>query len=267
MTPEFPEEFWPERLQAAFKLPLDDLVERFILQHDHAPGRDAPDFSHFDRPAGQQYLPGGLPVFVPECYEEKYAYPLIVWLHSGENRRSPLDHMPGISTRNYFGLNLAVDEFTNAAGIKPGAQLAADTLDDISDEIYAAVAGLRCGYHIHTERIFLAGLDATAGPALGVMLRRPDWFAGAMTFSSRYTPPQHSMTRYSDLQGKRVLLAAGTRSSKFSLADFLATGRLLHTAGIEVSPQLYDCGDKLPHKLLADINEWVMAGIYESYPV
>lgn len=261
------EQFGPDRWESSLELSLDVLVERFVLHHEPEFGADAADAAWVDRPASQLWLSENTVAFVPEHYEANYAYPLIVWLSQTDaDLNQLLDLMPRISTRNYLAVAMALpDEGPSspvAGGISAGS-------GDWERAVQDGIVRLRDEYHVNSERIYLAGLHAGGATALELMLARPEWFCGAISFGcdwaadrvAKESPRPPALVRFRDLQDKRVLLSAGSRSSRFVLTDFVKAGRLLHAAGVQVTPKIYDTADHPPRELLREIDHWLMAGI------
>ncbi len=218
-----------------------------------------------DAPWGRFALPDESPVYLPHNYEPNYPYPLVVWLHDAEwTAGELLDLMPRISPQNYLGLSIE--------GLTPSNRFAAgpmsppnsvDPLDGILETLKDVARQMRREFHVHSERIYLAGFGEQASVALRMLLRRPEWFAGALPFglrSSKLDP----ITNYDDLRGKRVFLSAGVRDGSVSLPDYVSLGRLLRSTGVEAVLRSYDSGEEPTPKLLNDVNHWLMNSIYES---
>lgn len=220
-------------------------------------------------------------IFVPEGYEPNYAYPLILWVldpASGEHELCRL--MAQISTRNYFGLSLR----TPLAGGKTTAPSNATSMPNSSDvsgapgegapvdedasmwefeqQLLETVQRVRSEYHIHSERVYLAGFDAAATLSLRLGLRRPDWFAGVAAFAAKFPNTPHPLSRFRDLRGKRVLLGWGERDPEAASINH-RTGRMLHSAGMRVCLRTYDAGLEITRPMLLDVDRWVMREIYE----
>ena len=106
-------------------------------------------------------------VFVPENYEPNYAYPLVVWLHdAGRSERDIVDVLPHISMRNYLGLALRGTAPADPRVDNEGRELTGYRWSRsqrmrlmFQDELYASVRQMRQDFHIHTERVFLAGRE------------------------------------------------------------------------------------------------------------
>ncbi len=65
-------------------------------------------------------------IYVPERYEEHYAYPLVIWFHSNDTDEDQLeDFMNAMSSQNYIGLSLRANSFCASTG---GYRWATDAL-------------------------------------------------------------------------------------------------------------------------------------------
>ncbi len=119
-------------------------------------------------------------LYVPEKYEPNYPYPVILWFHdAGGDESDLLDLMPRISERNYFGLSLRGPV---AFGRKAEAGFdwprSAEAVSELERPLFQTLCELRRNFHIHSERIFLAGTGTGATTAVRLLLNRPEWFAG-----------------------------------------------------------------------------------------
>ena len=253
---------WPNRLNQMQPLQVDDVMIR-IDRYCNSRGLGYPKKDGAtDRPAEQVLLSDDTPTFIPENYEPKYAYPLIVWLSQpGQPNQESLELMPRISTRNYFALSLS--------GLPTNPAQSDGTLQDeqlvwIEQELFDKVCLLRRTFHVHSERIYLAGIDEQATQAIQLVLNRPEWFNGALLLGARFPNTRNPLARFRDLSGKRILIGAGLRDSRIAIADVVKTGRLLHAAGLEVSTRIYDAGPEITPNMLTDIDHWLMQGLYEG---
>ncbi len=219
-----------------------------------------------DEPWGHFSLPDESPVHLPPHYEPNYAYPLIVWLHDAEwTARELLDLMLRISPQNYLGLAVEGLTPTNrfASGpMSPAGSL--DPLDGLLETLKDVVPQMRREFHVHSERIYLAGFGDQASVALRMLLRRPEWFAGALAFGVRNTKLESALSNYDELRGKRVFLSAGVRDSRCSIADVTSSGRLLRSFGMQAVLRAYDSSESPTPKMLSDVDHWLMNGVCES---
>lgn len=206
-------------------------------------------------------------VYVPEYYEENYAYPLVVWVERGQTALQGLQHvMPVISNRNYFGLSFDVDSLALEAEFNREEGSPCDTAD-LADCLRDQIRQLRRKFHIHSERIFLAGFGEGGTIAVELGLSRPEWFAGIVSLAGRLPNSPRLLHRYADLRGKRVLLGAGSRDRKTPLRETVRLSRLLHAAGMKVCTRIHETGHQITRTMLTDIDRWIMQEIYHPQPV
>jgi phospholipase/carboxylesterase len=214
-------------------------------------------------------------LYVPEHYEANYAYPLVVWLHGGGgNERDLLTAMPMISQRNYIGLSFRGPlsfrdtlSFSDTAATENRPQggyhwpSTADDLAEFEASLYEAVCNLRREYHVHSERVFLAGFDEGATVSLDLFLRQPQRYAGAVCLAGTFPQSRRALARFRDLRNKRVLIASGSTDSVSTPADNVQAGRLLHSAGMSVSTRIVDAGHEVTRTMLRQIDRWIMDGL------
>lgn len=199
-------------------------------------------------------------VHLPDHYEPGYSYPLIVWFHDDDSSETELGRfLPQISDRNYLGLavrgNVAREQ-------GHGWSLANADFPALVEQVRELCVAMRRRYHVHSERIYLAGHGAGALVALAVLLAEPDWFAGAACLKAGDELGRQPLTRYRDLAGKRVLLSTTLDQRAIRLTDLVATGQVLYNAGMQVGTRIYEAGAKTPStKMLRDIDRWVMQGL------
>lgn len=202
-------------------------------------------------------------VFVPEAYEPNYAYPLIIWLTDTTTRQYELCRvMPQISTRNYFGVSLSSDNVESGEWKVESGEGTFDTLglprlNTLEQRLFDTVVKMRNVYHIHSERIYLAGFGSAATQALQIGLSHPEWFAGVAAIAAEFPKSPRLLSRLHDVRGMRVFLGAGSQDAA-AIDNLQRTGRLLHTAGLRVCSRLYDTGREVVRPMLQEIDRWVM---------
>ena len=202
-------------------------------------------------------------LYLPDHYERNYPYPLILWLHnSGGNERELHSLMPQISTRNYVGYSfrgaLPVGNALPIGYRWPESDLG---IERFLQRLHNGVRSLRRKYHIHSERIYLAGCGQGATFALRLLLEQPAWFAGAIALCGRYPKKKLLLKRYDQLRDKRVLLGVSRQDSSLDIAELQGFSRLLYTAGMHVSTRSYVASGKLTSEMLKQINRWIMESI------
>jgi len=260
----FPQRYWPVSRSASDRDEMSGDVEGASAHHStpaevilSADGEAEPDACATQL---APLRPHGL--FVPENYEPNYAYPLVVWLHeTGHCERNIVEVLPWISMRNYVGLALrGTQALANESSDTYGWSKSDRDRLAFQDELHASVRHLRRDYHIHSERIFLAGAGDGATMAWDLFLSRPEWFAGVAVFGGSFPWRSRPLRRFRALSGKRVFLAADVENS----ADVLQAervGRLLHSAGLEVSARSHRPGRRLSRAMLRHLDFWIMEAI------
>jgi phospholipase/carboxylesterase len=222
-------------------------------------------------------------VYVPEGYEPNYAYPLVVWLTP-----APLSgvefhqFMSQISDRNYLGIQLRIDgEAADAAVGETGladalplvatiddefaqaAQPAASIPESLEAQLNAAVARMRRQYHVHTERVFLAGVGSAGTLALQLGLKRPEWFGGIFAFAAEFPKVERPLSHFRHLRQKRIFLGAGMHDEHTPAREVVRSSLLLQSAGLRVCTRVYDSGHELTASTFRDMNRWLMHGVCE----
>jgi phospholipase/carboxylesterase len=202
-------------------------------------------------------------VYLPENYEPAYAYPLVVWFHDEHGSEADLKRvMPQISERNYIGVALRGNTKLERGH---GWDLAPEAVTALVDEVRAVAISMRREYHIHSERIYLAGFGSGATAAVEVMLRQPDWFGGVLSLNGQFPKIDKPLEDLHELKDKRILLATSIDCQATKVGDVVAAGRLLYAAGMLVGTRVYqDSGRKPSKKMLRDIDSWLMDDICET---
>ncbi len=228
---------------------IRELLEALLEANpDMQPGKEARDCQ---RPHA---------VYLPEHYEPAYAYPLVVWFHDAGGSEADLRRvMPQISNRNYIGValrgNTSLEKGHGWSLDEPG-------IASLVHDVRAVAVSLRREYHVHSERIYLAGFGNGATAAVEVMLRQPEWFGGVLSLNGGLPKIDQPLDSLAELKDKRILIATSINSHATKVGDVVATGRLLYAAGMQVGTRVYqDSGRKPSKKMLRDIDSWLMDDI------
>jgi phospholipase/carboxylesterase len=240
-----------------------------VTTTDFVPPRDRPSTSAESHlvPVAERALEAAAPnaIYLPQPYEPKYAYPLIVWLQPTGCRVAPLNQvMPVLSERNYLGtisrLALSVsnpaksltlsDAATN--GTNPKATVPWNWLQEVRRDVLHA----RRNAHVHSERIYLAGTGPGATAAIQLLLAKPEWFAGAIALDANVSLDQVSLRQFRGLAGKRLFT-----SSKSGNSVMPELGRLCHLAGLDVTQKSYRTSTPIHRRVLLDVDSWIMSSI------
>src|SRR5215471_2183293 len=155
--------------------------------------------------------PRRLPVrtFLPTGYEPNYAYPLLVFFHGhGGNEEQILRLAPKLSRRNFICIGLRGPE---PVGIRDdgreGYSWAPDAQCDAHQEdyIFRAIEQSRRSYHVHSERIYLAGVCEGATLAYRLGLLFPERLAGVIALNGAM-PRGGPLLRLPDIRQLRVFI-------------------------------------------------------------
>jgi phospholipase/carboxylesterase len=199
---------------------------------------------------------------LPTGYEPKYPYPLLVFFHGqGGSEEQILRLAPQMSRRNYICIGLRGPQ---ALGLRAdgrtgygwGSEGQFDTL--LEDYVFRAVEQTRRQYHVHSERIYLAGFCEGASIAYRLGLNYPNKFGGLISLNGAMARYGRSLLRLPDVRGMRVLIGHGIANAIVPLEYARADARLLYTAGLSVRLHTYPATHRLHLDMLRDVNRWIM---------
>lgn len=211
-----------------------------------------------DRPA-EGFYAAALPAdpgrtvrtFLPEKYEPRYPYPLLV-LFPGDDRADAdvLSLAPAVSRRNFVAITLGSTAGLDAA--------------DLTEAVQQAVDQTRRTYHIHSERVFLVGVEDGTAAAYRAGFALGDKVAGVVALNGAVPRPTDGrpVFRLDRVRGQRVLLAHSGPSASPTLAR---DQRLLYAAGADVTVRQYRAPAALPPELMRDVNRWVIDHVTSGY--
>ena len=214
--------------------------------------------------------PRRLPVrtFLPTGYEPKYAYPLLVFFHGhGGSEEQILRLAPRLSRRNFICIGLRGPEpigprLDGRLGYSWGVEAPDDEL--IEDYVLRAVEQARRSYHIHSERIYLAGFREGATLAYRLGLIFPDKFAGIIALNGAMPRRGGPLLRLPEVRQLRVLIGHGIANAVVPLSLARTDYRLLYTAGLAIEMHTYPATHRLHPDMLRDINRWIIARCSEE---
>jgi phospholipase/carboxylesterase len=197
--------------------------------------------------------------FAPIHYEERYAYPLLVWLHDSASSEQELRRvMPLVSMRNYVAIApRGTCESERNRGRYCWRQTS-DAIEAAQSRIADCIAVARRRFNIHDQRIFLVGRGSGGTMALRTAWHDPDQFAGVVAINgplpARYSP----LRRVNDLRRIPCLLTTSRDSQAYSTDHVCRDLRLLHVAGCTVALRQYPGDDSLTSNMLSDLDRWLM---------
>jgi phospholipase/carboxylesterase len=211
--------------------------------------------SHVETPT-----PWPVRTFLPTGYEPRYPYPLLVFLHGhGGNEEQVLRLAPRLSRRNFIAIGLRGPVELGARPHGPGFGWGdgrhAGLLEDY---LLRAVEQTRRRYHVHSERVYLAGFLDGAGMAYRLGLTFADKLAGVIALNGvmpRVNRPLLDLPRARSL---RVLIAHGIANTQTPWPLARRDYRVLSAAGLSVTMHSYATTHKLHPHMLRDVNRWII---------
>jgi phospholipase/carboxylesterase len=213
-------------------------------------------------PAEVESLQGRpIQTFVPTGYEPNYPYPLLVYFHGhGGNEKQVLSLAPQISRRNYVGIALRGPLALGPGDEgEPGFSWDSESLSDsaIEDYVFRAIVQTRRRFHIHSERIFLAGFWEGAAMAYRLALNYPEKFGGMIACNGVMPRRGCPLFRLDQLRGLRVHIGHGTANPLVPVSLARRDFRLLYTAGLPVKFRTYTTTHRLHSDMLRDVDQWL----------
>jgi phospholipase/carboxylesterase len=200
--------------------------------------------------------------FLPTGYEPNYAYPLLVFFHGhGGNEERVLRLAPRLSRRNYIciglrGTQLLGERKDGTLGYTWGNDGRSENV--VEDYVFRAIEQTRRSYHVHSERIYLAGFCEGAPLAYRLGLNFPERFAGVISLNGSLPPSGSLLFRLPDIRLLRVFIGHGIANVTVPYTHARRDFRLLYTAGLNVQLHSYPTTHRLHPHMLRDINRWVM---------
>ncbi|MGF1582958.1 MAG: alpha/beta hydrolase [Gemmataceae bacterium] len=209
-------------------------------------------------------VPECLPVrtFLPTGYEPGYAYPLLVFFHGhGSDEEHILRLAPRLSRRNFICVGL---RGTRPVDIHREGRLgyswgSVDGYDaQLEDYVLKAVEHTAENYHIHPDRIYLAGVCEGATQAYRLGLMFPDTFSGIISLNGSLPRYQRPLLRLPTIRDLHIFVGHGIANAIVPISLAKQDYHLLYTAGVDVTYKEYATNHRLHHEMLKDLNRWII---------
>ena len=161
-----------------------------------------------------------------------------------------------IGLRGPHGLGLRPD---GRPGFSWGLEGPCDAL--IEDYVFRAVEQTRRTYHVHSERIYLAGFREGAALAYRLALLYPEKFAGVISMNGAMPRRGCPLLRLPEVRGLRVLIGHGIANPIVPLTLARQDHRVLFNAGLPVQMHTYPTTHRIHAEMLRDVDRWVQKNI------
>ena len=203
-----------------------------------------------------------LRTFLPTGYEPNYPYPLLVFFHGhGGSEEQILRLAPRLSRRNYICIGLrGLEPLGRRPDGRHGYAWGSDDRHDtlLEDYVLRAIEQTRRHYHVHSERIYLAGFREGATLAYRLGLLFPERFGGVISLNGAMPRRGGPLLRLPEVRQLRVLIGHGIANPVVPLSMAQRDFRLFYAAGLEVRMHTYPATHRLHPDMLRDVNRWIM---------
>jgi phospholipase/carboxylesterase len=197
--------------------------------------------------------------FAPIHYEERYAYPLLIWLHGDAGSEQELRQiMPHVSMRNYVAIAPRGSWQDPRNRSRFDWKQTPESIESAESRIADCISVAQKRYNVHTKRIFLVGREAGGTMALRVAWNNPSRFAGVGAFHGPLPSQLSPLRRVNELRQLPCLLTTSKESVLYPEKLVCNDLRLLHTAGCKVTLRHYPGDDGLTDNMLSDLDSWLM---------
>jgi phospholipase/carboxylesterase len=205
--------------------------------------------------------------FLPTGYEPNYPYPLLVFFHGqGGSEEQILKLAPRLSRRNYVSIALRGPYPAESRDGNPAYSWGGDGDDCtlMEDYVMRAIEQTRRNYHIHSERIYLAGFCEGATLAYRLGLAAPEKFAGLISLNGTMPRRGGPLFRLPEVRQFKVLIGHGLANPIVPHAMARSDYRLLYGAGLDVKFHTYATTHRIHADMLRDVNRWIIGHINEE---
>jgi len=207
-------------------------------------------------------------IFVPENFQSRYAYPLLILFHGrGGNEEQVLRTVPLISRRNFLGASVRGPETIGARGDGGTAcGWAEGSPADCAGAVADAVRLLRRQHNIHPQRIYLVGMNDGAAAAYRAAFALGDQVAGVIAINGTLPRTQGKLPLFhlDQVRRQRVLICQSTTATTVEDLDVLRDRKLFYAAGAEVAYRRFRSVAAVPPEMLRETNRWIIDQIHAA---
>lgn len=134
---------------------------------------------------------------------------------------------------------------------------------DLNEYLVESIKQTRRIYHIHSERVYLVGINEGAEAAYKLGFSLGDKIAGVVSLNGAMPKPQPGkpLFRLNAIRDLPVLIGHGIANSVLPYSMAMRDRNLLYTAGANVKIHSYASTHKIHPDMLRDLNRWVMGHV------
>jgi phospholipase/carboxylesterase len=205
-------------------------------------------------------------LFLPEHFEHRYSYPLVVWLHSHASSEYELDDvMASISLRNYVGLGIRGTRTSKNHDRKFvwGSSLRA--LQQAEQKVLESIQLLVSQMPVNAQRIFIAGHGAGGTLAQSIGLRNPDRFAGVVSIHGSFPRRFQAPVNWDSARSLPVCFMYGQESKLCNEVDVRRSKQHGCGAGLGYQFVQFPHGDDLYSDMTQTANRFMMQIVTEFF--
>jgi phospholipase/carboxylesterase len=182
-----------------------------------------------------------------------------VWLHSTASSERELPHvMPHVSMRNYVAVAPRGSSTSARLNNKYSWRQTHEDIERAEAGIAECIATALRSFHIHADRVFLAGCGGGGTMALRLAWNDPGRFAGVVSINGPVPTRWRPLHRVKEARRLPCLLASSRDNRCYPADQVCRDLRLLHAAGCTVALRQYPGADDLTSGMLTDMNRWLM---------
>jgi phospholipase/carboxylesterase len=206
--------------------------------------------------------------FLPTGYERRYPYPLLVLFHPhGSTEERVLRMLPKASRRNFLGVSVRGSRAVERPDGRPGFGWATDGAE-LADDVLRAVEMTRRNYHVHTERVYLVGVQDGAAAAYRAAFALGGQVAGVAALNGAAAAvPGEPLFRLDRVRGLRVMIAHGVNNRQVPLGLACYDKARFFAAGADVTLGQYPTDHRVHAHMLRDLNRWVIGHVMAEQEV
>lgn len=203
-------------------------------------------------------------LFLPQGYEPKYRYPLLVWLPESRSSRFDLGRvMSQVSFRNHVAiLPSGLPQALTIASPCSESGVGSPRVSDVESCIWEAVTRADQEASINPSRIFLVGQGDGGTEAFRIGCRHADLFGGVISIGGEFPEGEAAFARLASVRRLPMLLCC--RQSSDTARGLDRTLRLFHAAGGTLAVRLYPSAGMMTSAMLGDVNRWVMEQVCDG---